>query len=391
MHRSLLLLLSLCGLGITAEPVASPPFSGLSFQRALRRRVSVSWVNTAQDIFRQHTVRHVAGRATKVWRVSVVLDRRVDPSRELELVVRNEPVGVVLARMAEQVEAGTSTVGSTVYVGPPQGASRLKTLVCLAADRLQHLATTAEGASRHRALQRRYRVRIERLAEPRRVLEQIARRWKLKIDGLDRVPHDLWAAADLISVNAIEALLLVLVQYDLTFEWSQDTRRIRLMPIPDDVSLTRTLRPRKGNSAEKAAALVGKELPRARVTVLPNGAVRVSGTWEELRVAASLVELGRRPDPSLKPGRPVPLVRRRFTLKVGRARLVDVMKQLEQTGITFEFDAGELAAAGVRLEQVVAVDVRQATANVFFSRLFEPTGLDFMIEGLKVRLKPKRK
>lgn len=391
MYRPLLLLLSLSGLGISAEPEPLPAYSGSSFQRALRRRVSVSWTNTAKNVFRQHTVRHVAGQATKAWRVAVLLDRRIDPSRELELVVRNESVRVVLARMAEQVQAGTSTVGSTVYVGPPRGASRLKTLAVLSQERLIQLSTTVEGTSRRRDLQRRSRVRIEHLGEPRRVLEQIARRWKFKIDGLDRVPHDLWAAADLTSVTAAEALLLVLIQYDLTFEWSQDMQKITIVPIPAEVSLTKVFRSRKGQSAEKAAALIGKELPGTRVAVLTKGAVRVTGTWEELKVAAALVELGRRPDSRMKPTRPVPLVRRRFTLKVGRARLVAIMKQLEQTGIVFEFDAKELAAAGIRLDQGVAVDVRQATAAVLFSQLFEPVGLEFAIEGLKVRLRPKRR
>ena len=65
------------------------------------------------------------------------------------------------------------------------------------------------------------------------------------------------------------------------------------------------------------------------------------------------------------------------------------MDQLEQTGVRFEYDRKQLADAGIRLKQTVAIDVKQVTARVFFKRLFEPAGLDHAIDGLVVRLKPK--
>ena len=65
------------------------------------------------------------------------------------------------------------------------------------------------------------------------------------------------------------------------------------------------------------------------------------------------------------------------------------MKQLERTGVVFEFDAKALKAAGIRLDQAVSLDVRQVTAAVFFERLFGPLGLSAKIDGLTVRLQVK--
>jgi hypothetical protein len=65
------------------------------------------------------------------------------------------------------------------------------------------------------------------------------------------------------------------------------------------------------------------------------------------------------------------------------------MKQLEQTGVKFKYDAKALEAAGIRLDQPVSLDVRQVKASVFFERLFGPLGLTATIDGLTVQLRVK--
>ena len=62
------------------------------------------------------------------------------------------------------------------------------------------------------------------------------------------------------------------------------------------------------------------------------------------------------------------------------------MKQLEQTGIRFEYDSKSLKSAGVRFDQRVTLDVREVAAGVFFEKLFGPLGLSVEIDGLTVRL-----
>ena len=75
------------------------------------------------------------------------------------------------------------------------------------------------------------RARIK-TAEDMGIVEQIAGRYKLKVKDLDRVPHDVWAHATLPSVNSYEALSLVLIQFDLTFQWNNDASTIQIVPLP---------------------------------------------------------------------------------------------------------------------------------------------------------------
>lgn len=371
-----------------AEARSPSPLSGLRFRQALSQRVSVSWVNTSSDQLRRHTIRYIARRASQLWRVSIVLDRRVDPSRELDIVARNQPVGEVIAEIARRIGAMTSVTGHTVFLGPPEDAGILRTLVALRDAELQSLATTPRLTDRRRVLLKRRTIRFEDLSQPRLVLESIASRWGLTIEGLSRVPHDLWAAAEFPAVTATEALSLVLVQFGLTFTWNKDATAVELVRPSRPVTIVDTWTPRQKKTL-RAISLVHRELPGVKVETAAGGDVRVHGTWEQLRVAESLVRFGRRPRTLSVPSRFPPLDRRQFTLKVTRARLADIMDQLEQTGVRFEYDRKQLADAGIRLKQTVAIDVKQVTARVFFKRLFEPAGLDHAIDGLVVRLKPK--
>ena len=80
-----------------------------------------------------------------------------------------------------------------------------------------------------------------------------------------------------------------------------------------------------------------------------------------------------------------------FTLTVEQpVPMIALMKQLEESDIHFEYNADELKAAGIDLEQRIQPDVKKMHAEVFFKSIFGPAGLDFRIDGLTVKLKPKR-
>ena len=78
------------------------------------------------------------------------------------------------------------------------------------------------------------------LTTPRELLEKLGSENGIEIAGLEQIPHDLWAAADLPPLELIERLTLIAGQYDLTFEVSADGNRITLVPVPEHVELVRT-------------------------------------------------------------------------------------------------------------------------------------------------------
>ena len=387
--------LAVPGPGWAAEPTESaeslarkPLLFGPRFRQALAQRVSVSWVNSSTDRLRQHTIRHITRRSQALWRVAIVLDRRIDPSSELEVEANNRPVGEVLETLARSLAAGTSVVGNTVYIGPAADARVLRTLVHLRNTELEGDLEGSGTAVRIARLRRTSTIRFDDLTSPGEVLAQIARHWKLDIGSADVIPHDLWAGCELTRVTAAEALSLVLIQYGKTFRWTRGGAGIRIVAPGRPVSLAGRYRAR-GGKVSSATALVRKELPGVSIERAGAGEVGVRGTYEELQVARSLIERGRRPAGSVSWPRYPPLLRRRLTLKVARARAADVMKQLEQTGVVFKYDAKALEAAGIRLDQPVSLDVRQVKASVFFERLFGPLGLTATIDGLTVRLRVK--
>jgi hypothetical protein len=380
---------SVRGAGMPESPGVSterPVLSGIRFRQSLSQRVSVSWTNTSTDRLRQHSIRHITRRVQELWRVSILLDRRIDPSSEMEVRASNRPVREVLGLLVEPLGGGISVVGNTVYMGPTQDARVLRTLVHLRNEELKLSVEGRSGASRIARLGRKSTVRFDDLTSPREVLAEIARRWKLEIHSVERIPHDLWAGSQWPRATATEALSLVLIQYGLTFEWTARGQGIRIIGFDRPVSLVGRYRAR-GGKVSVAVSLVRRELPGVSFERAGSGEVGVRGTWEDLQVARALIERGRRPAGSLASPRYPPLSRRRFTLRVARARAADVMKQLEQTGVRFEYDSKSLKSAGVRFDQPVTLDVREVAAGVFFEKLFGPLGLSVEIDGLTVRLR----
>ena len=367
----------------------SPLLRGVGFRRALAQRVSVAWVNNSTDRLNQHTIRQLAVRSQELWRVSVVLDRRNAPSTELKVEETTPPVREELESLSRPVGGGASEVGNAVYIGPAGDARVLRTLVQLREMELDREIRGPSRDARVARLRKKSTIRFEDLSEPREVLGQISRKWKIEIDSLDAIPHDLWAGAEFPGVSATEALSLVLIQYGMTFRWNGAGTGIRIVAPRRPVSLSARYRA-KGGRVQAARALVRKELARVAMEPAGPGEVGVRGIWEDLQVARSLIERGRRPAGSSSPQRFPPLARRRFTLKVARGRVSDIMRQLEQTGVRFVYDGKAVKAAGVRFDRTVALDVQKVTAEKFFDRLFTPLGLKFSVDGVTVRLSVKR-
>ena len=85
-----------------------------------------------------------------------------------------------------------------------------------------------------------------------------------------------------------------------------------------------------------------------------------------------------------------PIKQRLFTLKIDRVPACVLMQKLEESEIVFEYDAEQLAAAGIDLDQPIKLEVEKASAADFFKAVFDPLRLTAEIDNLTVKLKPKR-
>ncbi len=377
-------LLACCLLSASANPKvlldrpAAKRNVSKQFEQAMTQRISASWQNVA--------LRDVLRRISTDRGVAILLDRRIDPDHLLEIDLNDLSVLVCLVKIAERVSARVSVVGNVAYLGPIHSAAKLRTLVRLRSDELfGESARLPKG--RQFALARGRTVHWNDLDRPADLVGQIAGQYRLDVQGLHQVPHDLWAGATLPGAGAVEALSLVLIQFDLTFAWTKQAAGIRIVPVPKEVSIQRVYTPR-GMTAAAAVKRCQQEIPNLRVR--PRGRqVVVDGTVEQQEAIESLLRSGRKPGGKLKTFPPTPLDRRVFTLRIQNVPARELMDRLEQSGIAFQYDAQQLKTAGIDLNQPINMDVNKATADEFFRALFEPLGVKFAIDKVTVTLTPK--
>ena len=378
---------SLCQLGqdpVNPNPVVEKSsdsvhwLTGNRFQQEMERPFSGSWSNLE---FRQ-LLKEVAAHR----QIAIVLDRRIDPTAAHPITVNNVSLRTGLVGIAKQVGGDATVPENLVFLGPPSATKTLRTLIELRGLDLQ---------SKEAGIPRPRRVELLRpqtfesadLDSPRMILEKFAGQSRLRIANATLVPHDLWAAMTLPEVSVIEALTVVLTQFDLTFHWINKGEAIELIPIPEVVALERKHSAKK--KAAEALALIRQNVPKIPAEVTKSE-ILVTGLLEDHEAIAALLRGEGKTSP-VKIEAPQPLKKQVFLLQAERVPISAIMKNLEESAVTFEYDAEEFKAAGIDLETRVDIDVKKATADEFFKLIFDPIGVEFRIDHLTVKLKPKRR
>lgn len=352
--------------------------TGSRFESELRGTISASWQQVA--------LRPMLRRISEDRHVGILLDRRIDPTQELAVDFDNQTLLSGLQDVARRAGGAVSVVGNTVYIGPLNAAAKLRTLVQLRSNELFALGSQLARA-RHFALADRRILHWNDLAEPRDLVEQIAQRYKLQVENVDLIPHDLWAGATLPDVDAWEALSLVLIQFDLTFEWTGRAAGIRIVPVPRHVWIEERYTPPEVPAGD---VLRQWEAQRPGLALAVQGdQLIVRGTVEQQEAVEELLRPGLAKERTKHGDAPIALRRRTFTLRLKRAPARAVMKKLEMSGVVFRYDAQKLAKAGIDLDTPVSMELHDATADEFFRALCDPLGLKFEIHNVTVTLSPQ--
>jgi hypothetical protein len=378
--------------GALLNAVTSPaaePLAGKKFDEALNQKIVRAWGGGESD-----SLRMALQQPTESSRVSILLDRRVDPTQSVTLALPATPLRDVIVALAQSAKAEAVVVGSVVYVGPEASAKKLRTLIELRKEELSKLAGTAKKTDKSPwrnpavSLTQPRTFAWQDFDRPRDILKQVSGKLKLEIDGLDKLPHDLWAGASLTQVTAVEALSLLLVPFEQTFEFVPDRAAIRVVPIPERVALERSY---PLTSAQEIVALANARFPAAKV-LREDAHLLVQATVEEHAEIAARLKPGGQQTPKAQANKPnKKLSERRFTLKLENAALADVIKTFVANGVQIEFDSAQLADAGISLDKKIDLNVKQVSAEKLFRDLFEPLGLAVTIDGEIVRLKPQSK
>lgn len=359
--------------GRAADPDCDVPRhpTAAAFRAALEQKIGATW--------QQVDLRTMLHKLEASSKTTAFLDRRLDPSRPRDLQLDQVPAREAYVRIAMLDGARATLVGRTIVLGPDASMLRLRTVAAL---RTEELAGDVPLA-RRTALVVPRTVCWKDLDRPRDILERIASLFKLDVEGADRVPHDLWAAAALVDVTAPEALTLVLHQFDLTFAWRRTGQAVEIVPLPESVLLERSYSP--GGTLASTADAWRKQFPGIEVRV-EGGKIVVRGLLESHEAIAGLGKTG--PATPQPPTGGSALSKRRFTLTVKSAPAKALFERLKTSGVDVRFDEAALKAAGIDLNRRIDVSVADADAYEFFRAVCAPLGLKYRIEGASVVLSP---
>lgn len=354
--------------------------TGKTFQQTLDQPFSARWEHVA--------LRTILNRIGSVRNLAILLDRRVDPTREMSVSADGEELLRFLDRVAAKNSADVHVVGNTVFIGTGASTGKLRTLV---ARRQGELLNDSNGHPHRRQLEltRPTTISWDDLTTPTDVLGRIADHFELTIENPQELPHDLWAAALIPEASASELLSLVLIQFDQTFEWADNGTRIRIVPIPQRVIVERRHFPPRDTTPGEALASWRKAIPGVDGTIIGNH-ILLSGTVEQHEA----IERLRRPEsisarPTRAAPRPSSLSRERFNLRTN-ATVSALMKKLSEPGnsqVLFEYDEAELRAAGISLDTRVSFELKNATAEQLLHAMFDPLEIAFELDDRTVRLK----
>ncbi len=370
----------------TVSVLAAESLTGKPFGAALDQRIGGAWGGQVGN-----TLRDVVRQLTDSQHVSIILDRRIDPTQSVELTLPPTPFRDLLSAIASQGNAGLSIVGNVVYVGPPDSAKKLRTLVELRNSDLSKLTSGAPSSkspwrNRTTALTQRKTFAWQELDRPRDLLLQVASKFQIEIDGLDKLPHDLWAAGSLPQTTATEALSLLLVQFGSTFEFVADRAAIRIVPIPKAAFVERSY-------TVLANSPVILEAARKRfedVELEQSGAKLIArGTVERQAELALWLKPGNQ-----KTSKPTekPLGERRFTLKQRNVSVGEFLKTFSDYGVKIKYDAAELADKGIKLDlKIESIDVKEVSVENLFREVLDPLGVEVAVVDDEIRLQPKGK
>ena len=355
---------------------ASRLLTGTALKRQLAQPVHVTWSGMP--------LRQGLRNLCHAQQVGVLIDRRVDPGQKLELQLDGVPLKAALSEIAGSRRLGVCFFGPLVYFGPAAASSQLRTLAVMCREQVDRLPPTLG-----RKFLSARPMAWNDFATPRELLGRLAREsgFQLRLLGLDRVPHDLWAAAELPSLSLIDRLTLVAIQFGLTFEISPDGRTVTLVPVPAEVGLVRSY---PGGRTPKATA-------QRLAAIVPHAQVKVVG--DRVYVTGLLEEHERLSSPGPSPPGPVQGGQPPAALAIERVRVDEVTIEDQPVGGVLQSLAGQLKLelridrpalqrAGISLSQRISVHAKNVSVDELLREVIRSTRLKYERRGNVVEIGP---
>lgn len=377
---------TLCLAAAARSQESPPPLTGPALNKKLDLFAAVGWTG--------NTLRGGLESLARENRVGLVIDRRVDPSRLMDLDAGAPLLELfnVIARSHNERHAaegayprrappiGAARIGDVIYVGPYAAAGCIR---AIADERREEARKLPTSSPLRRELVRKKALKWADLAEPREILKNLIAETGLEAEGLEQVPHDLWAAAELPELSLIDRLTILAIQYDLTFSIDPVAGKLHLIGVMPGKYREKKSYP-AGPDGEIRERQWRAEFPTAKIE-LAGDKLNVEAWPEEHRWL----------DRMLHPPRAAKVGTRLYTMRTKdeKARLGAVLARLKadlaKDGIELKYDADALAAAGISLEKRISFEVVGVEMDELLRTLLPPHGLSHRTAGKVIEITAK--
>ncbi|MEM9351964.1 MAG: STN domain-containing protein [Planctomycetota bacterium] len=267
-------------------------------------------------------------RLQQIGDVSVWIDRRVDPYVELNHQAEDQPLDEVLDAAVSSHGWRAVRFGGCLYVGPKETAEALPALAS---------ALRSEIPKPRGQWTKRLPRATPRGAEPRKILGETLSEVRTGLTNPEAIPFDIWPERNAGSSTLVELTVLVLAGFDMRAEVSDAGRSLKAVPI-DYASLGSEGIPAKRRRPVKRANGAG----RSRV----------------------------------------------YTLRIREQPLKPIVEQLAESTKRLVRWERSIAAAGLRTDVRVSIDVEQATFDELLAALLEETSLRHRLEDGAIVIEP---
>lgn len=360
-----------CRGAATADEVPPKPIlSGKPLEAALAQRRSISYDNGALRL----ALRDLQDSTG----ICIILDRRIDPSSSVTLATPYSSNAEVISAVAQHVGAAASFGEHFVMVGPKVSVAKLQTLTELNKKTILGLRRRL-GSSVYRKLVEAQNYAWPQLAQPRRILLGAANNIGLQVNNPELIPHDLLAEASLPATTFCDVATAILLQYDLTFEVSEEGL-LTFVTVPDSVAVEKKYRV-SANDKIRVLERWSKRFPRLEISWRGNFAT-LATTVENHSILQQLLT-GEQPDSVAAAS----LKTRTFTFKVPPGtKLGQVVAFFKERAIPIRFQGASPEEVEAVLQQVVQFDMSEKLGAEFFAEVFKDTGAKVVVSDTEVVL-----
>ena len=307
----------------------------------------------------------------EVYKVCIFLDRTVDPNQRISIKTPPLPLRDRIQQLAESANLGCAILDWGIYLGPPEISSTLATLTELQKKQIRE----GDRTTARRLLTERPWA-WKQPSEPRQILKNLAKEFRVTAEGVDQLPHDLWAGRTMPDMDFPSALTLTLAGFRSSYQWKPGGNSIQVIAYPRNISLTETYRLKTSQSPP--IEVWKKEFPMARLRI-DGRLLAVDGPSEIHKQVRDWI--------SGKPARPRQPTdgAKALTLKIKSATLKQATDYLgTQLGLEFEFSE----KASEKLEERIAIDVTDVSLEELLQEVLKPLALTFEIKDQRVSIQP---